>query len=76
MNPTVRAKLKCWTVEKSADGESEQVMMMPVTDDSPENKTWSKYTPAGQVNLTINNPECHGKFEAGKGYFADFTPAA
>lgn len=73
--PEVRAKFKVRSVEKTPDGEGEQVMLMAVTDDSPENKTWSKYTPAGQITMTINNPECFGKYVPGKEMFVDFTPA-
>lgn len=71
----VRAKFKVWNADQSKDGQSERVMMMPVTDDSPENKAWSQATPAGQLNMTITNPECFGKFVPGAEYYLDFSPA-
>lgn len=39
------------------------------------NHVWSLYTPAGQVNIQVTNPECFGHFEAGKEYYLDFNPA-
>lgn len=30
-----------------------------------ENKPWSKYTPAGQLSFTVNNPDCP-QLEAGE----------
>lgn len=77
---TVRAKMKCYSVERLKDGKPDTTMaeirMMPVYDDNdPTNKSWSKATPGGQVSLFITNPEAIDKFEPGKSYFVDFTPA-
>lgn len=40
-----------------------------------ENKTWSKYTPSGSVELHINNPDAYDAFVLGEAYFVDFTIA-
>jgi len=40
-----------------------------------ENKTWSKYTPSGSVELTITNPETFDQFKIGEFFFVDFTAA-
>ncbi|MDU7382442.1 MAG: hypothetical protein E7L09_29550 [Enterobacteriaceae bacterium] len=49
--------------------------MSPVTDDTPENKTWSKYTPGGLLQMHISNPAAFSQFEQGKEYYIDIQPA-
>ncbi len=43
--------------------------------DGEVNKTWSKYTPSGHLQITITNPSAIEAFEKGKSYYLDFTPA-
>lgn len=38
-----------------------------------DNKDWSKWTPAGEITMTITNPQVSGFFEAGKDYRLVFT---
>ena len=38
------------------------------------NKSWSKWTPSGTLELTITNPEAFNQFAVGQDYFVDFTP--
>ena len=52
---------------------SDTVKLTAVAGD--ENKTWSKYTPSGSVELTISNPEAFDQFKIGEFYFVDFTRA-
>jgi len=77
----VRAKFRC--VEKvvrhsqSAFGsggvaDSEEVKLSAVMGE--ENKPWSKWTPSGEIRMSITNPEAVAQFEVGKDYFVDFTP--
>ena len=47
------------------------VKLAPVSGE--QNKTWSKYTPSGSIELRITNPEAQAQFQAGKTYFVDFT---
>lgn len=70
----IRAKFKCTKVEQV--GDDEVVKLDAVTSGSAENAEWSKYTPSGQLGMTISNPAAQGRFEAGAEYFLDFTPAA
>jgi hypothetical protein len=70
---TVRAKMTCESIEKT-DAETRAVRLRPVTSDSPENASWSKYTPWGDVTLGITNPAAYDAFEVGKTYWVDFTP--
>lgn len=39
------------------------------------NREWSKWTPSGEIRLTITNPAAYEMFKLGKPYFVDFTPA-
>lgn len=77
---TVRAKMKAYAVTPMHDGNpqeaSAEIRLMAVYDDgNPENKSWSKYTPSGEVRLFITNPPAIEFFEPGKSYYVDFTPA-
>lgn len=69
----IRAKFVCASVEKTMT--SEVVKLCAVMATTEENKAWSKYTPNGQLSLTITNSEAQGHFEPGAEYFLDVTPA-
>lgn len=43
--------------------------------DSEENKSFSKWTPSGEIKLSITNPDAIAFFDVGKPYYIDFTPA-
>jgi len=84
---SIRAKMRCDSVEKSHAGTQagsagptvqlfrELVKLQAVTGGSDENKQWSKYTPSGSLHLTIDNPGAQEFFEPGKEYFVDVTEA-
>lgn len=42
--------------------------------DSEENKSFAKYTPAGEIALTITNPAAIEAFNPGGVFYIDFTP--
>lgn len=69
---TVRAKFKCVLV--SPTNEAVNVKFQAVTSETEENKSWSKWTPSGNLEMHISNPEIFGQFEQGKEYFLDITP--
>ena len=79
--PNLRAKFVVLEVKEftAADGskDSETINAIAVysTDPASENAQWSKWTPAGQLQMTINNPAAFGALEQGKEYFVDLTPA-
>jgi hypothetical protein len=52
----------------------ETTTLFPVTDTTEANKSFSKYTPAGQINLTITNPAAFGFFKQGEEYDILITP--
>ncbi len=69
----VRAKFKC-SSKTIYEGENKQVTLAPVTGGSEENKEFWKYSPSGEIKMTINGP-ASDLFEPGKEYYIDFTPA-
>lgn len=44
-------------------------------DGSDENNTYAKFSPSGELSLTVANPALIGKFNPGDSYYLDFTPA-
>lgn len=77
----IRCKVRCTSITHTATNygadagkhESDSVKLNAVNDEA--NKTWSKWTPSGSFDLSINNPEALKQFEVGQTYFVDFTPA-
>lgn len=67
----MQAKLKVQYTTPS--GEAEVLVMAPVTNDSEANKSYSKYTPWGKLELSISNPDLIGTFQPGDEYIVDFT---
>lgn len=74
--PRVRAKFLCTGIENHPEYKNKNVSLSPVLTGSEENKSFSKYTPAGSINLVISDEtEAVNSFEEGKEYYVDFTPA-
>lgn len=71
----VRAKFRCHFIQKADDDSYRTIHMSPVTADTPENKTWSKYTPGGQLQMVVSNPAAFDLFEQGKEYYIDIQAA-
>ena len=74
----VRAKFQCSEIAKRASWgngphETDQVTLVAVSND--QNKTWSKWTPSGKIEMQINNPDALNQFSIGSFYFVDFTEA-
>lgn len=78
--PVVRAKMKCWSIQRNnsqdpADETARVQFMAAYANGDPDNSAWSKATPAASLDMFITNPEAVGKFEEGRFYYLDFTPA-
>lgn len=72
----VRAKFQCIDIVDQSDYEQKAVRFSPVMTGSEENKSFAKYTPAGNLDLTISyETEASDAFEVGKEYYLDITPA-
>lgn len=79
---TVRAKFFVKSILALHNGNHEadqasEVKLGPVygTDADDPNASWSKYTPSGEISMTITNPAAVDQFELGGEYFVDFTKA-
>ena len=44
-------------------------------DGSDENNTYARWSPNARFEIHVANPALFGKFEAGREYYVDFTPA-
>ena len=71
----IRAKMVCEEVAKNINA-GERVKLRAVYGDTPENKSFSKWTPSATVEMQISNPAALGAFVPGAEYYLDFTPAA
>lgn len=67
-----RCKFRCNTVTVH-DGGQKSANLTPVTSGSEENKSFWKYTPSGNLELTWVNPDV--EFTPGQEYYLDITPA-
>jgi len=65
------AKFKVGSVQDFGNNNVE-ANLSAVTNDSPENKTFSIYTPNATVKMHITNPDALKFFEPGAEYTAEF----
>lgn len=81
----VRAKMRVVRTETGlhapeAEGDKMQqvtVTMQPVFGGKEDeaNREWSKWTPSGELRLTITNPAAYEQLKLGKAYYVDLSPA-
>lgn len=72
----VRAKFRVVSIEKRAEYKTHTidfVKLQAVYDEG--NKSWSKWTPSGHLDMQIDNKEALNQFKLGQTYFLDFTEA-
>ncbi len=74
----VRAKFRVQSITKttawqSSVVETSAVKLAAVSDEL--NKSWSKWTPSGTIDMQINNPDALDAFKVGQTYFVDFVEA-
>lgn len=72
----VRAVFRCTTIKRilGYEGEEHVICLQAVADKEGTYKSYSKWTPSGQVEMHLTNPGAVGAFELGKTYFLDFSP--
>lgn len=75
---TVTCKLRVVSKTEVADADpskhqagSVEVTLRPVNDET--NRDWSKYTPTGEVKLSITNMDAANAFVVGGNYYAEFS---
>ena len=79
--PTMRAKFVLQSVTPSEGGEGEELFFNAVTeapfdaDGNSEDNSFSKWTPAGTLVMTVTNPALCGKLKPGEKFYLDFTKA-
>lgn len=75
---SVRAKVRVISITDNVNPDGSitscGVRLVPVTDGSPENQTWSRYTPSGSIDLAITNPDAVARFREATEFYVDFTP--
>jgi hypothetical protein len=69
----MNAKMKVSTVTLTENGEL--LVMEVVTNGSPEDNTYSQFTPSGSVQLHITNKDLEGGFVPGQVFYVQFTEA-
>jgi hypothetical protein len=82
MSEQVKMRAKMRITEINRFEQSDRLKMVAVArtgsypdDGSDEDNTYAKFSPQGDLTITIANPELIGKFEPGEKYYLDFTPA-
>ena len=80
MSAVLRCKMRVEEVthRKEPDGSTSQetVKLSAVYGkEGTANGQWSKWTPAANFSISINNPGAFGKLSAGHEFFVDFVPA-
>lgn len=65
-----------WRLTSVTDyGSSRKMKFSPVcADDIPENQRFHKYTPSGDMEMTVTNEAIYDQFVVGKCYYFDQTP--
>jgi hypothetical protein len=80
MGAMLRCKMKVESVVETKDGDGkknqEQVTLRAVYGpEGSENRQWARYTPSGELRLSIDNQNAFGKLVKDREYYIDFTPA-
>ncbi len=68
----VRAKFKVVSV-KHLENDQSQVELAAIH--GADNRQWSKWTPSGNLTMSITNPEATAQFKPGSCVFLDFSEA-
>ncbi|MFA6974022.1 MAG: hypothetical protein WC238_04785 [Parcubacteria group bacterium] len=72
----VRAKFVCYGIKDNPPSESKTVTFGAVVSGSEENKSFSKFTPSGSLEMIISyDTPASEAFEQGKEYYLDISPA-
>lgn len=70
------AKFSCWSIQDFPEQEYKTITLVPVTSGCDENKSFSKYTPSGQLTMNISyETQAVDFFEPGKEYYLTFNKA-
>lgn len=70
-NMSFRAKMR--VVEVTDNGYSDKVKFSALYSNTPEDNSYAKATPSGDIILQIDNPALRGKIKPGQTYYVDFS---
>lgn len=59
--------------DKAENPNPVDVRLVPTYDENGPNKAWSKWTPAGEIKMTITNPPAAAAFVPGADYTITFV---
>lgn len=59
----------------TAEEPNADITLRAVTNDTPENKTWSKWTPSGTLEMNVTNPDAIAQFKQGEEVFLTLESA-
>lgn len=71
----VRAKFKLNSVETFESGQAKLNFSAVCQDETPEDARYHRYTPFGELKMTVDNPKALEQFKPGKHYYLDFIGA-
>lgn len=71
----IRAKFKLSSVTNFPGTTQQRFHFDAVYDASiPENASFTKYTPSGHMEMTVDNPAAQDQLKLGEYYYFDFIP--
>ena len=71
----MRCKMTLNSFTPGGENEQAEMTFMAVADGSPENESFFKYTPYGELKLGVVNPEAVKDLKIGKSYYIDISEA-
>lgn len=73
---SVRGKFTVTQVTRNHyNPEAAEITLQPKYSDTPEDNSYSKATPNGNIQLSVSNPLAVESLALGKVFYIDFTPA-
>ena len=70
-----RCKFKCTNIDDNSGSPTKMVTFETQYDETlAEDVSYTKYTPWGQMRVSIDNPRVLANLEVGKAYYIDISP--
>ena len=75
MSRSIIARFRCQQAESTKEYDAIKLSAAYSSAPGSPNAQWSKWTPSGELSMTISNPPARGFFEAGEEYEILIQPA-